>query len=318
MGPSLLRQASRGRSASRPTHWANTNCRRSSEVTSSRSGTPARTQRRSHRHTTGDPDAARCCCRTTAGCRWLGVEAPRSGRLSLVNERERFRERLAARPILGDGAMGTLLFSRGIPQRACLDELPSTRPDLIGSIHREYLEAGAELIETATFGANRFRLAVHGLAHETHRFNRKAAQVAREARDVAGRDVLVGGSIGPLGAPTREIVHLAESQVRAAYREQIDGLLEGGIDLFIIETHVDLNHLLLAIDEARRAADLPIVGELTFGEEMSLPDGTTPESAAASLIHAAVDAFGVNCGVGPEACLEALEGMARAGPAAAG
>ena len=233
-----------------------------------------------------------------------------------MNERERFRERLAARPILADGAMGTLLFSRGIPQRACLDELPTTRPDLIGSIHREYLEAGAELIETATFGANRFRLAVHGLAHETHRFNRKAAQVAREARDVAGRDVLVGGSIGPLGAPTREIVHLAETQVRSAYREQIDGLLEGGVDLFVIETHVDVGHLRLAIDEAQRAADLPIVGELTFGEEMSLPDGTTPESAAASLIHAAVDAFGVNCGVGPEACLEALEGMARAEPAA--
>jgi methionine synthase I (cobalamin-dependent)/5,10-methylenetetrahydrofolate reductase len=233
-----------------------------------------------------------------------------------VNERERFRERLAARPILADGAMGTLLFSRGIPQRACLDELPTTRPDLIGSIHREYLESGADLIETATFGANRFRLAVHGLGREARRFNRKAAQVAREARDVGGRDVLVGGSIGPLGAPTREIVHLAEEQVRAAYREQIEGLLEGGIDLFVIETHVDLAHLLLAIDEARRAADLPIVAELTFGEELSLPDGTTPESAAATLIKIGVDAFGVNCGVGPEACLEALEGMARAEPAA--
>ena len=233
-----------------------------------------------------------------------------------MNERERFRERLAARPILADGAMGTLLFSRGIPQRACLDELPTTRPDLIGSIHREYLEAGSELIETATFGAIRFRLAVHGLGHEARRFNRKAAQVAREARDVGGRDVLVGGSIGPLGAPTREIIHLAEEQVRAAYREQIEGLLEGGIDLFVIETHVDLGHLLLAIDEAKRAADLPIVAELTFGEELSLPDGTTPESAAATLIKVGVDAFGVNCGVGPEACLEALEGMARTEPAA--
>jgi methionine synthase I (cobalamin-dependent)/5,10-methylenetetrahydrofolate reductase len=233
-----------------------------------------------------------------------------------VNERERFRERLAARPILADGAMGTLLFSRGIPQRSCLDELPSTRPDLIGSIHREYLEAGAELIETSTFGANRYRLAVHGLGHEARRFNRKAAQVAREARDVSGRDVLIGGSIGPLGAPTREIVHLAEGQVRTAYREQIEGLLEGGIDLFVIETHVNLGQLLIAIDEAKRAADLPIVAELTFGEELSLPDGTTPESAAATLIRVGVDAFGVNCGVGPEACLEALEGMARAEPAA--
>jgi homocysteine S-methyltransferase len=233
-----------------------------------------------------------------------------------MNERERFRERLAAGPILADGAMGTLLFSRGIPQRACLDELATNRPDLIGSVHREYLEAGTELIETASFGANRLRLAAHGLAHEARRFSRKAAQVAREARDVAGKDVFVGGSIGPLGAPTREILHLAEQQVRAAYREQIEGLLEGGVDLFVVETHVDLAQLLVAIDEVRRASDLPIVAELTFGEEMALPDGTTPAVAANALIHAGVDAFGVNCGVGPEACLEALEGMARAEPAA--
>ena len=148
-----------------------------------------------------------------------------------MNERERFRARLAGRPILADGGMGTLLFSRGVPQRACLDELATTRPDIIGAIHREYLEAGAELIETASFGANRIRLATYGLAREAGRFSRRAAQVAREARDVAGRDILVGGSIGPLGAPTRELVHLSEATVRAAYREQIEGLLEGGIDV---------------------------------------------------------------------------------------
>jgi homocysteine S-methyltransferase len=228
-----------------------------------------------------------------------------------VNERERFRERLAASPILADGGMGTLLFSRGIPQRACLDELPTSRPDLINAIHREYLEAGADLIETATFGANRIRLASFGLASQAHVFNRRAAQVAREARDVAGRDALVGGSIGPLGAPTRELVHLDEAKVRAAYREQIDGLLEGGVDLLVIETHTDLGHLLLAIDEARRAADLPILAELTFGEELALPDGTTPDVAGRALVAAGVEAFGVNCGVGPLACLDALEAMAR-------
>jgi homocysteine S-methyltransferase len=229
-----------------------------------------------------------------------------------VNERERFRERLAASPILADGAMGTLLFSRGVPQRACLDELPTTRPDLINAVHREYLEAGADLIETATFGANRIRLASFGLAAEAHRFNRRAAQVAREARDVAGRDALVGGSIGPLGAPTRELLHLSESRIRAAYREQIDGLLEGGVDVLVIETHIDLGHLLLAIDEARRAADLPIVAELTFGEDLALPDGTTPDAAVRALLGTGVEAFGVNCGVGPQACLDALEAMGRA------
>ena len=105
--------------------------------------------------------------------------------------RERFAVRLAARALLADGGMGTLLFSRGIPQRACLDELAATRPDLVGAMHREYLDAGAELIETLTFGANRLRLDTFGLAPEAGRFNRRAAQVAREARDVSGRDARV-------------------------------------------------------------------------------------------------------------------------------
>jgi homocysteine S-methyltransferase len=233
-----------------------------------------------------------------------------------VNARQRLRERLGGEPLLADGGMGTLLFSRGIPQRACLDELPTTRPDLIGQIHREYMEAGAELIETATFGANRLRLAGHGLATQAGRFNRRAAQVAREARDVAGRDVLVGGSIGPLGAPTRDLVHLEEAVVRSAFREQIDGLLEGGVDLLVIETFFDLRHLLLAIEEARRAAaDMPVLASLTFGEEIALPDGTGPEEAAVTLTRADVDVIGVNCGVGPQACLDALD---RIGPSPGG
>jgi len=233
-----------------------------------------------------------------------------------VTSRIAFRTRLTEQPLLADGGIGTLLFSRGIPQRACLDELATTRPDLIGAIHREYLEAGAELIETATFGANRVRLAPFGLADDAHRLNRRAAQVAREARDVAGRDVLVGGSIGPLGAPTRELLHLDDATIRAAFREQIDGLLEGGVDAFVIETFADLRHLLLAIDEARRAsADLPIIASLTFGEEIALPDGTEPAAAAAALAAADVDAVGVNCGVGPQACLDALDGF---GPAVDG
>jgi methionine synthase / methylenetetrahydrofolate reductase (NADH) len=233
-----------------------------------------------------------------------------------VNERERFANRLAVAPLLADGGMGTLLFSRGLPQRACLDELASTRPDLIGSIHREYLDAGADLIETASFGANRIRLAAYGLGHEAHRFSRRSAQVAREARDVSGREALVGGSVGPLGAPTRELVHLDDARVRTAYREQLEGLLEGGIDVFVIETHVDLRHLLLAVEEARRAADLPILAGLTFGEDLTLPDGTTPETAARALAAAGVDAMGVNCGVGPQACLDAVEAMGRADDAA--
>jgi homocysteine S-methyltransferase len=229
-----------------------------------------------------------------------------------MDARARFRDRLAAGPLLADGGMGTLLFSRGIPQRANLDELATTRPDLIGAIHREYLEAGADLIETSTFGANRLRLAGHGLASEAARFNRRAAQVAREARDVAGRDAFVGGSIGPLGAPTRELLHLDEATIRWVFREQIEGLLEGGVDLFVIETFVDLAQVLIAVDEARKASDLPILAELTFGEELELVDGTSPATAARALAAAGVDVLGVNCGVGPQACIDALGAMSRA------
>jgi homocysteine S-methyltransferase len=227
--------------------------------------------------------------------------------------RDRFAARVAAGPLLADGGMGTLLFSRGIPQRACLDELAATRPDLVATLHREYLDAGADLVETLTFGANRLRLAGFGLATEAGRLNRKAAQVAREARDVAGRDAWVGGSIGPLGPPTRELRHPEEAQIRAAFREQVDGLLEGGVDLLVIETFFDLHHLLLAVDEARRAADVPVIASMTFGEDLVLADGTTPAEAHAALTRAGVDAIGVNCGVGPIACLDALEQLGPAG-----
>ena len=221
--------------------------------------------------------------------------------------RDRFHARLARGPILADGAMGTLLFSRGIPQRACLEELATTRPDLVGAIHREYLDAGADIIETITFGADRLRLAEYGLADSAFRFNRRAAQVAREARDVAGRDALVAGSIGPLGGPLRGPEHRDPVTVEATFREQIDGLLEGGVDLLMFETFSDLEELLRAVEVARRATDLPLIASMTFGEELALIDGTTPESAAAALEAAEVDVIGVNCGAGPQACLDALE-----------
>jgi methionine synthase / methylenetetrahydrofolate reductase (NADH) len=227
-----------------------------------------------------------------------------------MDARTRLRERLAQGPILADGAMGTLLFSRGIPQRASLDELVATRPDLIGAIHREYLDAGADLIETATFGANRIRLAPHGLSDQAGRFARRGAQIAREARDVAGRDVLVAGSVGPLGGATPDVLRLGDAAVRAAFREVIDGLLEGGVDLFQFETFSLLDHLAIAIEEARVAsADLPIIAMLTFGEDVELPDGTLPFAAANLLDGMDVDVIGVNCGAGPQGCLDALSGM---------
>jgi methionine synthase / methylenetetrahydrofolate reductase (NADH) len=236
---------------------------------------------------------------------------PSASAVRLGHARRAFAERLAERPLLLDGAMGTLLYSRGVPQRASLDELVTSHAELVASVHREYIQAGADLIETNTFGANRLRLAPYGLGDRTSHLNRRAAQLAREARDVAGRDVLVAGSVGPIGAPIHGPERPPLADVRAAYREQIEGLLEGGVDLLILETASDLEELLAGVEEARALADLPVLASMTFGEELLAMDGTTPAAAAAALAAAGVDASGVNCGVGPEVCLDALAAMGR-------
>ncbi|MDQ3937969.1 MAG: bifunctional homocysteine S-methyltransferase/methylenetetrahydrofolate reductase [Chloroflexota bacterium] len=226
--------------------------------------------------------------------------------------RKAFAARLKRAPLLVDGAMGTLLYSRGVPQRSVLDELVETRPDLVGAIHREYIDAGADAIETHTFGANRLRLAPFGLSGRAAALNRRAAQLAREARDVAGsRDVLIAGSIGPLTAPVHGPERPAEQEVRASFREQIEGLLEGGADLLLFETFSDLDELLHGVAEARALCDLPVVAQMTFGEELLSIDGTSPQTAATALAAAGVDAVGVNCGVGPLICLDALIQMGR-------
>jgi methionine synthase I (cobalamin-dependent)/5,10-methylenetetrahydrofolate reductase len=232
--------------------------------------------------------------------------------LTRSSPQDRFRARLAARPLLADGGMGTLMFSRGVPQGACLDELPAGRPDLVGAAHREYLEAGAELIETLSLGANRRRLALYGLERDVGRLNRRAAQVAREAREISGREAFVGGSVGPIAPPSRSATRPRDQSARAIFREHIEGLLEGGADLIMLETFSDLDQLLLAIDEARQAADVPVLASLTFGEDLVLADGVSPEQASAALAAAGVDVVGVNCGAGPSASIDALE---RMGPA---
>jgi len=205
--------------------------------------------------------------------------------------------------------MGTLLFSRGVPQQASLDQLVLTRPELVGSIHREYVTAGADAIETCSFGANRIRLAAFGLSAEVGHLNRRAAQLAREAREVAGRDVLVAGSVGPLASAARQPLSLSTGQAEAAFREQVEGLLEGGVDLLVLETFGRLDELLVAIAVARGLSDLPVIAEMTFGEELRATDGTTPAAAARALAEAGADAVGVNCGAGPVVCLDALSGM---------
>ncbi len=242
-----------------------------------------------------------------------GLGGSRPAEPGYLTERERFRIRLRRRPLLLDGAMGTLLFSRGVPQRACLDELVLTRPEIVSTIHREYIDAGADAITTDTFGANRFRLGEFGLEKLAGRLNRKGAQLAREARETSGKQVSIAGSVGPLGS-TGRMPRPHPGIARAAFREQIEGLLEGGVDLIVFETFDRLEALLSAIEEARRACDLPVIAQMTFGEDLIANDGTSPEEAAAALTAAAVDAIGVNCGFGPLVCLEAL---ARTGPPSA-
>ena len=226
--------------------------------------------------------------------------------------RRSFAARLAERPMLLDGAMGSLLFSRGVPQRASLDELVLSRPDLVTAVHREYIAAGAEAIETDTFSANRVHLGLLGLADRTTAINRRAAQLAREAREVSGRDVLVAGSIGPVSSPLHGPSHLSDRVAGSSATEQLEGLLEGGIDLVMIETASDVGHLLAAVEAARRACDLPILASLSFDEDLLVADGHSAAEAAAALHAAGVDALGVNCGSGPIAGIDVLEQMAEA------
>jgi len=229
--------------------------------------------------------------------------------------RQLFAERLAERPLLLDGAMGTLLFSRGTPQRASLDELVLSRPDVVSAVHREYIAVGADIIETNTFSASRVRLGQLGLADRTAQINRRAAQLAREAREVSGKDVLVAGSVGPISSPLHGPGHLTAEAAAEAVTEQLESLLEGGIDLVQLETSGDLAHLLAAVEAARRLSDLPIVASMTFGEDLRAADGTGAATTAEALHEAGVDVIGVNCGSGPIAGIDVLQQMA---PAAAG
>jgi methionine synthase / methylenetetrahydrofolate reductase(NADPH) len=224
--------------------------------------------------------------------------------------RHAFAQRVAERPLLLDGAMGALLYSRGIPQRASVDELVLSRSEVVGAVHREYIAAGADIIETDSFSASRILLAPLGLADRTGLINRRAAQLAREAREVAGRDVLVAGSIGPVSSPLHGPGHVSPEAAAQAVSEQLESLLEGAIDLVQLETSSDLAHLLAAVEAARRLSDLPLVASMTFGEDLNMADGTDPAAAARALLAAGVDVIGVNCGSGPIGAIDVLERLA--------
>jgi methionine synthase I (cobalamin-dependent)/5,10-methylenetetrahydrofolate reductase len=220
-----------------------------------------------------------------------------------------FLQRLERGPLLGDGAMGTQLHVRGVSFDRSFDELNLTEPKLVEEIHRAYISAGSELIETNTFGANRIKLARHGLEHRVRDINFRSVKLAREAREISGEPIFIAGAVGPIGQQLEPIGRITIAQARAAFEEQIAGLLEGGADLLVLETFTNLPELLAAVTAARRTSDLPIVAQMTFAEDGLTLSAEEPSQVVQALERAGVDVIGVNCGVGPQVALQVLEQM---------
>jgi methionine synthase / methylenetetrahydrofolate reductase(NADPH) len=207
-----------------------------------------------------------------------------------------------------DGAMGTMLYGRGVFLNVCYDELNLRQPDLVRDIHREYVRAGAELVETNTFGANPLKLATHGLAAETERINAAAASLAREA---SGVRAAVLGAMGPLGVRVEPFGELSLEEARAAYERQVRGLVAGGVDGIILETFSDVAELGAAVHAIRAVTDLPIIAQMTVGTDGKTHYGTDPLVFGPEIQAMGVDVIGVNCSVGPHGVLEAVEKLAR-------
>lgn len=218
-------------------------------------------------------------------------------------------------PLLADGAMGTLLHARGVPLGACFDELNLSRPELVSGIHRDYLSAGAELLETNTFGANRFKLAAHGLDGRVVGIGGAAVRLARKAAEAASHPVWIAGSVGPLGVRLAPFGRVSPEQATEAFREQIGALAAAGVDLILLETHTDLEELRLAVRAARAVAPgIPVGAAVTFTRDDRTLLGDTPAAAARTLARAGVDLVGANCSGGPAQLLRILPLMRQASP----
>lgn len=214
---------------------------------------------------------------------------------------------LSERVVLADGAMGTEIYSRGVFVNRCFDELNLSKPDLVTQIHEEYLKAGAELIETNTFGANRFKLEPHGLGDRVTDINRRAVEIARQA---SRGKAFVAASVGPTGAAIEPIGRIAATDVRRAFEEQIQALADAKPDVIILETFFNLNELKLAYDAARAVCDLPVIAQPSFtlseGGDFA---GLTPENAVQEIQAWGADVIGTNCGSGPAGTFSILERM---------
>jgi methionine synthase I (cobalamin-dependent)/5,10-methylenetetrahydrofolate reductase len=229
----------------------------------------------------------------------------------------RLKEIFGDRPVLCDGAMGTSLYARGVFINRCFDELNLSQPELVRSVHEDYLQAGAEVIETNTFGANAIRLRRYGLQDKVAEINQAGARIARAAvaqlADKQAGQAWVAGSVGPLGVRLEPLGKVGLDEAQAIFAEQIEGLVAGGVDLLVIETMPALNEAQQAIRAARAVAPaLPVIAMVTVDEESRCLDGTAPEVAAARIASWGADAVGVNCSTGPAAVLTAIECMAEA------
>ena len=221
-----------------------------------------------------------------------------------------FREALRdGEVILFDGAMGTELYRRGVFINRCYDELSRSEPETVREIHRAYREAGARVLETNSFGANRFQLQAYGLEGEAAEIARAAARLARE---VAGDDLFVAGSVGPLGVRLEPYGPTAREEARNVFREQAAALAEGGADLLICETFSDLDELAEAVAGCREAADLPVVAEATVQSDGETSYGDRPADVARRVEQTEAEAVGLNCSVGPAVMVEAVREMAAA------
>lgn len=215
-----------------------------------------------------------------------------------------FRERLQTGIILFDGGMGTELYNRGVFINQCYDALNLSNPEIVKQIHAEYIRAGADVIETNTYGANRFKLVSHGLAENLYKINFEGARLARE---VAGDDVYVAGSVGPLGVKIEPLSPISLGEARAAFEEQIQGLIDGGVDLIILETFIYYSELAQAVLACRRFGDIPIIAQMTINDDSNALTGAEAEELMEEMDSLGTDVVGVNCSVGPQVMLTFLE-----------
>ena len=237
----------------------------------------------------------------------------------MEKEQRKFRIRLntSIKPIVTDGAMGTLLHERGVEIDACFDELNLTQPALVAEIHRDYIQAGAEIIKTNTFGANRTKLARHGLDEKVAEVNAAAVNLAQRVVAASFKEIFIAGDMGPLGVPLAPFGRMQVDEAREVYKEQAKALVDAGVDLILIETMVDLYAVRAAVEAVREVdPDMPVIASMAFTRDRRTLLGDTPQEVARKIHDLDVDVIGVNCSGGPSQLLYILRQMHQTVPEA--